>query len=83
MVCRPPRKHENAVSSIRHTAGHDSLSSKGSPAYMQILCRLGCQPDHLLDSTRGYLPNSSVWAHDKSTTETWDSHGLEYGVQYM
>ena len=38
-------------------AGHDSLSSQGSPAYMQILCRLGCQPDHLLDGTRFYFRN--------------------------
>ena len=28
---------------------------EGGPTYMQISCRLGCQPDHLLDGTRCYL----------------------------
>ena len=56
---RTPRKRENAASSGRQIAGHDSLSSQGSPAYMQISCRLGCQPDHLLDSTQCYFRSST------------------------
>jgi len=41
MLSRTPR--------VRQIAGHNG------PAYMQISCRLGCQPDHLLDGARGYF----------------------------
>ena len=38
---RAPRKYKKAASRGRQIAGHDRLSSQGSPAYMQISCRLG------------------------------------------